>query len=63
MKTVKPLWLVEKVYIEYALQVHNNNRTYAARALEISLRTIRNKIRQYRESQGRPKSHKLWSVE
>jgi DNA-binding NtrC family response regulator len=62
-RKISPLWLVEKVYIEYALEVCNGNRTHTARVLEISLRTLRNKIRQYKENpQGRPRSHKNWGL-
>jgi DNA-binding NtrC family response regulator len=40
---------LEKQTILEALRTHHGNRTHAARALGISLRTLRNKIRQYRE--------------
>lgn len=46
--TITPLWQLERAYIEHALSVYQGNRTHAAKALDISLRTIRNKIRQYK---------------
>lgn len=39
---------VEKRHILDILEVHNQNRTQAAKALGISLRTLRNKLAQYR---------------
>jgi len=39
---------VEKQMIFRALEAHNNNRTRAAEALDISVRTLRNKLREYR---------------
>ena len=40
---------MEKRMIIHALRVHDNNRTRAAEALGISIRTLRNKLRDYRE--------------
>jgi two-component system response regulator FlrC len=40
---------MEKLMIQRALKKLNGNRTHAAKVLGISLRTLRNKLRQYRE--------------
>ncbi len=40
---------MEREMILKALQENNNNRTWAARKLGISVRTLRNKLREYRE--------------
>jgi transcriptional regulator with GAF, ATPase, and Fis domain len=40
---------MEREMILKALQENNNNRTWAARQLGISVRTLRNKLREYRE--------------
>jgi len=40
---------MEKLMIQRALKKLNGNRTHAAKILGISLRTLRNKLRQYRE--------------
>jgi DNA-binding NtrC family response regulator len=45
---------VEKQMIFRALEVHNNNRTQAAHALDISVRTLRNKLREYRMNKEVP---------
>jgi DNA-binding protein Fis len=34
------------------LEAHNSNRTHAARTLGISIRTLRNKLREYRQLNG-----------
>jgi len=39
---------VERLYIEHALRVFNGNKTQAARALGISIRSIRNKVIDYK---------------
>ncbi len=49
----KTLDEIERAAIDGALRAHRGNRTRAAEALGISVRTIRNKLRVYRES-GRP---------
>ena len=48
---IEPLWKVEREYIMEALIYFGGNRTHTARALDISIRTLRNKIRQY-QAQG-----------
>lgn len=45
----KALAQIEKEIILEALNYFNNNRTHAARDLGISLRTIRNKLSEYRD--------------
>jgi DNA-binding NtrC family response regulator len=40
---------IEKAAIFRALRVHDNNRTKTAESLGISIRTLRNKLREYRE--------------
>ena len=40
---------IEKAAIFRALQFNENNRTKTAEALGISIRTLRNKLREYRE--------------
>ena len=47
---VEPLALVEQRCILHALQAAKGNRTRAAKALGISLRTLRNKLNLYREN-------------
>jgi DNA-binding NtrC family response regulator len=42
-----PIWQVEKIHLEKTLALTNGNRTHAAEMLGISLRTMRNKIREY----------------
>ncbi|MBI3534802.1 MAG: sigma-54-dependent Fis family transcriptional regulator, partial [Deltaproteobacteria bacterium] len=39
---------IERNVILEALQYHNGNRTHTARALGISIRTLRNKLAEYR---------------
>lgn len=47
-KGIKPLKHIEKLYILKALVTCNWNRTHAANALKIHIRTLRNKIRTYK---------------
>jgi DNA-binding NtrC family response regulator len=42
-----PIWQVEKLHLERTLALTEGNRTVAAEMLGISLRTLRNKIREY----------------
>lgn len=42
-----PIWQVEKLHLESTLALTDGNRTHAAEMLGISLRTLRNKIREY----------------
>jgi DNA-binding NtrC family response regulator len=42
-----PIWQVEKAHLENTLALTDGNRTHAAEMLGISLRTMRNKIREY----------------
>jgi DNA-binding NtrC family response regulator len=42
-----PIWQVEKLHLEKTLVLTEGNRTHAAEMLGISLRTLRNKIREY----------------
>jgi DNA-binding NtrC family response regulator len=42
-----PIWQVEKLHLEKTLALTAGNRTHAAEMLGISLRTLRNKIREY----------------
>jgi DNA-binding NtrC family response regulator len=42
-----PISLIEKIHLENTLALTNGNRTHAAEMLGISLRTMRNKIREY----------------
>lgn len=42
-----PIWQVEKMHLEKTLALTDGNRTVAAEMLGISLRTLRNKIREY----------------
>ena len=46
---IPTLWEVEKQLILAALKQCNNNRTHAAKLIGISLRTIRNKLAEYRK--------------
>ncbi|RMH05433.1 MAG: sigma-54-dependent Fis family transcriptional regulator [Nitrospirae bacterium] len=43
-----PIWAMERDLILRALERHGGNRTHAARELGISIRTMRNKLREYR---------------
>ena len=42
-----PIWQVEKMHFEKTLALTDGNRTQAAELLGISIRTVRNKIREY----------------
>jgi DNA-binding NtrC family response regulator len=42
-----PISVIEKMHLENTLSLANGNRTHAAQMLGISLRTMRNKIREY----------------
>jgi DNA-binding protein Fis len=42
-----PIYVLEKMHLENTLALTHGNRTHAAEMLGISLRTIRNKIREY----------------
>jgi DNA-binding NtrC family response regulator len=44
------LWEMERDLIFKTLARVNDNRTHAAKALGISIRTLRNKLREYRET-------------
>ena len=46
------IWEVERSLILGTLERHGGNRTHAARTLGISIRTLRNKLREYRELNG-----------
>ncbi len=46
----KTVWEAERKLILETLEEMNGNRTHAAKALDISIRTLRNKLREYRES-------------
>jgi two-component system response regulator FlrC len=46
----KPIREMEKEIILSALEAHQGNRTHTAKALGMSLRTLRHKLKQYRES-------------
>ncbi len=46
------IWEMERALILRTLEAHNSNRTHAAKALGISIRTLRNKLREYRELNG-----------
>jgi DNA-binding NtrC family response regulator len=42
-----PISVLEKIHLQNTLTLANGNRTHAALMLGISLRTMRNKIREY----------------
>jgi DNA-binding NtrC family response regulator len=42
-----PISVLEKLHLENTLALANGNRTHAAEMLGISIRTMRNKIREY----------------
>jgi len=46
------IWEMERDLILKTLEQHHGNRTHAARTLGISIRTLRNKLREYRELNG-----------
>lgn len=43
------IWEMERALILNTLERHGGNRTHAAKELGISIRTMRNKLRDYRE--------------
>mgnify|MGYP003349209654 FL=1 len=45
------LWEMERELIFKTLSKVNDNRTHAAKELGISIRTLRNKLREYRETE------------
>jgi two-component system response regulator FlrC len=46
------IWEMERELILRTLERHDGNRTHAARTLGISIRTLRNKLREYRQLTG-----------
>ena len=46
------IWEMERDLIFRTLDRHGGNRTHAARTLGISIRTLRNKLREYRQLNG-----------
>lgn len=50
MTLAEEMELAERRAIEAALTAHGNNRTHAARALGISLRTLRRRLRRVAKS-------------
>jgi DNA-binding NtrC family response regulator len=46
------IWEMERDLILKTLERHEGNRTHAARTLGISIRTLRNKLREYRQVNG-----------
>lgn len=46
------IWEMERDLILRTLEAHNSNRTHAARTLGISIRTLRNKLHEYRQLNG-----------
>jgi two-component system response regulator FlrC len=46
------IWEMERDLILRTLEAHDSNRTHAARTLGISIRTLRNKLREYRQLNG-----------
>ena len=46
------IWEMERDLIVKTLERHDGNRTHAARTLGISIRTLRNKLREYRQLNG-----------
>jgi len=46
------IWEMERNLILHTLERHGGNRTHSARELGISIRTMRNKLREYREGKG-----------
>ncbi len=51
-KPTGSIWEMERDLIFRALDQHGGNRTHAARTLGISIRTLRNKLREYRQLNG-----------
>ena len=50
--SLMPLSELEKMMIHKALSTFEGNRTRAAEILGISVRTLRNKLQEYRQSAG-----------
>jgi DNA-binding NtrC family response regulator len=46
---IEPLWRVECAWILHVLEHFKGNRSHAAKALGISIRTLRNKIDLYKK--------------
>ena len=46
------IWEMERELILKTLERHGGNRTHAAKTLGISIRTLRNKLREYRQLNG-----------
>lgn len=46
------LYEIEKRHIESVLNIMNNNKTKAAKALGISLKTLYNKLESYKKAEG-----------
>jgi len=57
------IWEVEHDLILRTLEQHGGNRTHAAKTLGISIRTLRNKLREYRELSGNGMPGTLGMVE
>ena len=53
--SMMPLREMEKQMIYQALDSNNGNRTHAAKVLGISVRTLRNKLNEYRQEMGSDK--------
>ncbi len=51
-QAVGTIWEMERDLIIRTLERHDGNRTHAARTLGISIRTLRNKLREYRQYNG-----------
>jgi two-component system response regulator FlrC len=49
MAPTMSIWEMERTLIFQTLERVNGNRTHAAKLLEISIRTLRNKLREYRQ--------------
>lgn len=47
-RALDPLWKVERKYILQVLQQMKGNRTQTAKVLDTSVRTLRNRLCQYR---------------
>lgn len=47
LETVVPLHEMERSYILHVMSVHDGNKSRAARTLQISLKTLRNKLKEY----------------
>ena len=55
IQSMMPLREMEKQMIYQALDSNNGNRTHAAKVLGISVRTLRNKLNEYRQEMGNDK--------